>query len=133
MNGRKRHIVVDTLGHLLEVVVHIANIQDREGARLVLDRLSPATKDRLRWLWADGSYAGSLIEWVLAHLDAGLEIVAREPDQIVSERWIVERAFAWFGRYRRLGKDYEPLTKSSEAMIYLASIHILLKRTPVSA
>jgi putative transposase len=137
VKGRKRHIVVDTLGHLVEVVVHVASIQDRDGAKLVLDKLSPATKDRLRRLWADGGYAGSLIEWVSEHLDAVLEIVARQPGQIgfqvLPKRWIVERTFAWFGRYRRLSKDYEQLTKSSEAMIYLASIHILLKRTPLSA
>ncbi len=137
VNGRKRHIVVDRVGNLVEVVVHVASIQDRDGAKLVLDKLSQATKDSLRKLWADGGYAGSLIEWVCEHLDAVLEIVAREPGQIgfqvLPKRWIVERTFAWFGRYRRLSKDYEQLTKSSEAMIYLASIHILLKRTPVSA
>lgn len=137
VKGRKRHIVVDTLGHLVEVVVHVASIQDRDGAKLVLDKLSQATKDSLRKLWADGGYAGALIEWVREHLDAVLEIVAREPGQIgfqvLPKRWIVERTFAWFGRYRRLSKDYEQLPKSSEAMIYLASIHILLKRTAVAA
>lgn len=135
VKGRKRHIVVDTLGHLLEVVVHAAHIQDRDGAKLVLDKLSQATKDSLRKLWADGAYAGSLIDWVHAHLDAVLEIVSRDPGQIgfqvLPKRWIVERTFAWFGRYRRLSKDYEQLTASSEAMVYLASIHTLLKRTPV--
>jgi putative transposase len=137
VNGRKRHIVVDTLGHLLEVVVHAANIQDRDGAKLVLDKLSPATKESLRKLWADGGYAGALIDWVHEHLEAVLEIVSREPGQtgfqVLPKRWIVERTFAWFGRYRRLSKDYEQLTASSEAMIYLASIHTLLKRTPVPA
>jgi putative transposase len=135
VKGRKRHIVVDTLGQLLEVVVHAASIQDREGAKLVLDKLSQATKDSLRKLWADGGYAGSWIEWVREHLDAVLEIVSREPGgfQVLPKRWIVERTFAWFGRYRRLSKDYEKLTESSEAMIYLASIHTLLKRTPVPA
>lgn len=135
VKGRKRHIVVDTLGHLLEVVVHVASIQDRDGAKLVLDKLSQDTKDSLRKLWADGGYAGSLIEWVREHLDAVLEIVARQPGQVgfqvLPKRWIVERTFAWLGRYRRLSKDYEQLTESSEAMIYLASIHSLLKRTPV--
>jgi putative transposase len=137
VKGRKRHIVVDTLGQLLEVVVHAASIQDREGAKLVLDKLSQATKDSLRKLWADGGYAGSWIEWVREHLAAVLEIVSREPGQVgfqvLPKRWIVERTFAWFGRYRRLSKDYEKLTESSEAMIYLASIHTLLKRTPVPA
>lgn len=137
VKGRKRHIVVDTLGHLLEVVVHAANIQDRDGAKLVLDKLSQATKDSLRKLWADGGYAGALIDWVHEHLDAVLEIVSREPGQsgfqVLPKRWIVERTFAWFGRYRRLSKDYEQLTESSEAMVYLAAIHTLLKRTPVPA
>jgi len=137
VNGRKRHIVVDTLGHLLEVVVHAANIQDRDGAKLVLDKLSTATKERLCKLWADGGYAGALIDWVCEHLDAVLEIVSRDPEQVgfhvLPHRWVVERTFAWFGRYRRLSKDYEKLTDSSEAMLYLASIHTLLKRTPVLA
>jgi len=137
VKGRKRHIVVDTLGHLIEVVVHAASIQDRDGAKLVFAKLSQATKDALRKLWADGGYAGALIDWVKEHLDAILEIVKRDPEQsgfqLLPRRWVVERTFAWFGRYRRLSKDYEKLTESSEAMIYLASIHIMLKRTPAAA
>ena len=137
VNGRKRHLLVDTLGLLLLVVVHAVDIQDRDGAKLVLAKLSPATKERLRRLWADGGYAGALIDWVREHLDAILEIVAKDPKQsgfrVLPRRWVVERTFAWFGRYRRLSKDYEQLTKSSEAMIYLAAIHTMLKRTPVSA
>ena len=137
VKGRKRHLVVDTLGHLLEVVVHAANIQDRDGAKLVLSKLSAATKATLQKLWADGGYAGQLIDWVQEHLDAVLEIVQRDPQQkgfhVLPRRWVVERTFAWFGRYRRLSKDYEQLTASSEAMIYLASIHTMLKRTPFPA
>jgi putative transposase len=137
IKGRKRHIVVDTLGHLLEVVVHAADIQDRDGAKLVLAKLSPATQEHLRRLWADGGYAGALIDWVREQLAAILEIVAKDPNQagfhVLPRRWVVERTFAWFGRYRRLSKDYEQLTKSSEAMIYLAAIHTMLKRTPASA
>jgi len=136
VKGRKRHIVVDTLGHLLEVVVHAADIQDRDGAKLVLAKLSPATQERLRRLWADGGYAGALIDWVREHLDAVLEIITKDPNQVgfqvLPRRWVVERTFAWFGRYRRLSKDYEQLTRSSEAMIYLAAIHTMLRRTPVS-
>ena len=136
IKGRKRHIVVDTLGHLLEVVVHAANIQDRDGAKLVLTKLASATQEHLRRLWADGGYAGALIDWVHEHLDAVLEIVAKDPDlsgfHVLPRRWVVERTFAWFGRYRRLSKDYEQLTKSSEAMIYLAAIHTMLKRTPAT-
>lgn len=137
IKGRKRHIVVDTLGHLIEVVVHAANIQDRDGAKLVLSKLSQTTKACLHKLWADGGYAGALIDWVRENLDAVLEIVARDRNQtgfhVLPRRWVVERTFAWFGRYRRLSKDYEQLTRSSEAMIYLASIHTLLKRTPSNA
>ena len=135
VKGRKRHIVVDTLGHLLEVVVHAANIQDCVGARLVLDKLSATTKASLHKLWADGAYTGSLLDWVHEHLDAVLEIVQRDPThkgfQLLPRRWVVERTFAWFARYRRLSKDYEQLTQSSEAMLYLASIHTMLKRTPL--
>lgn len=114
VKGRKRHIVVDTLGHLVEVVVHAANIQDRDGAKLVFAKLSQATKDSLCKLWADGGYAGALVDWVREHLDAVLEIVSRDPGQsgfhVLPRRWVVERTFAWFGRYRRLSKDYEKLT-----------------------
>lgn len=124
VKGRKRHIVVDTLGHLVEVVVHVANIQDRDGARLAFAKLSQATKGSLGKLWADGGYAGALIDWVRENLDAVLEIVSRDPAQsgfhVLPRRWVVKRTFAWFGCYRRLSKDYEKLTESSEAMIYLA-------------
>lgn len=137
VKGRKRHIVVDTLGHLLEVVVPAANIQDRDGAKLVLAKRSAATQASLQKLWADGGYAGQLIDWVQEHWAAVLEIVQRDSQQkgfhVLPRRWVVERTFAWFGRYRRLRKDYEQLTASSEAMIYLASIHTMLKRTPLPA
>jgi putative transposase len=137
VKGRKRHVVVDTLGHLIEVVVHAASIQNRDGAKLVFAKLSQATKDRLRKLRAECGYAGALIDWVREHLDAILAMAARDPEQpgfhVLPRRWVVERTFAWFGRYRRLSKDYEKLTESSEAMVYLASIHIMLKRTPVAA
>jgi putative transposase len=137
VKGRKRHIVVDTLGLLLEVVVHAAHLQDRDGAKLVFDKLSATTKAHLAKVWADGAYGGALVEWVHEHLDAVLEIVSRDPAvagfHVLPHRWVVERTFAWFGRYRRLSKDYEQLTASSEAMIYLASIHTMLKRTPLPA
>ena len=137
IKGRKRHILVDTVGQLIEVVVHAADIQDRDGAKLVFEQLSQTTKDALRKLWADGGYAGALVAWVKDNLDAILEIVKRDPGQtgfqLLPRRWVVERTFAWLGRYRRLSKDYEQLIESSETMIYLASIHIMLKRTPVAA
>ena len=132
VNGRKRHIVTDTVGNLLEVVVHAADIQDRDGAKLVLDKLTEATKARMRKVWADGGYRGQLIDWVQEHLEIILEIVSRDPNvsgfQVSPRRWVVERTFAWLGRYRRLSKDYEKCTKSSEGVVYIASIHSMMKR-----
>ena len=132
VKGRKRHIVVDTVGNLLAVVVHAAHIQDRDGAKLVFAKLAASTTQALEKIWADGGYRGQLIEWVHEHLDIILEIVERDPAlkcfQLLPRRWVVERTFAWLGRYRRLSKDYEKCTRSSEGMIYLASIHTMLKR-----
>jgi len=131
IKGRKRHIIVDTLGLLLAIVVHPANIQDRDGAKLVLAKLV-GQFSRLKLIWADGGYAGKLIEWTQEVGHWILEIVKRSDDvtgfQILPKRWIVERTFAWFGRHRRLSKDYETLTESSEAIIYLAMIHLMLRR-----
>ncbi len=132
VKGRKRHIVVDTLGNLIEVVVHAANIQDRDGAKLVLNKLSQDTRRHLEKLWADGGYRGKLVRWVRKHLEIVLEIVKRDPGTkgfaVLPRRWVVERTFAWLGRFRRLSKDYEREVTSSEAMIYLASIRTLLRR-----
>lgn len=132
IKGRKRHIVVDTLGFLIEVVVHAAHIQDRDGAKLVFEKLTEDSKRCLHKLWADGGYRGQLVDWVRHNLDAVLEIVERDPAvkgfKLLPYRWVVERTFAWFGRCRRLSKDYERTSASSEAFIYLASIRILLRR-----
>ncbi len=131
VKGRKRHIIVDTEGLLLRVVVHAASVQDRDGAKLVLAK-ARARCPRLQLLWADGSYAGQLIDWVRAKCGWVLEIVKRPAEargfQVLPRRWVVERTFAWLGRYRRLSKDYEYLTASSEAMIYVAMIHLMLVR-----
>jgi putative transposase len=123
--------VVDTLGLIIALVVHPANLQDRDGAKLVLAKLV-GWLPRLKLIWADGGYAGQLIGWVK---DLGgwlLQIVKRCDDVkgfvILPKRWIVERTFGWFGRYRRLSKDYEALTDSSESMIYLAMIHLMVRR-----
>lgn len=131
MCGRKRHIVVDTLGLILAVVVHAADIQDRDGAKLVLGKLRGVCP-RLKKIWADGGYAGKLIDWTRTLGGWVLEIVKRS-DQVVGfavlpKRWIVERTFAWLGRYRRMSKDYEVLTQSSETMIRLAMINLMLHR-----
>ncbi len=131
MNGRKRHILVDTIGLLLTVVVHAANIQDRDGAKLVLERTRGKFL-RLTLIWADGGYAGKLIEWVKQTCGWLLEIVKRSDDvqgfAVLPRRWVVERTFGWLGRCRRLSKDYEEQTESSEAMIHLAMIQLMLKR-----
>lgn len=132
INGRKRHIVVDTLGLILVVVVHAASIQDRDGAKLVLQHLVRGWS-RLRLIWADGGYAGQLLLWVQTlGRRWRLEIVKRSDDvkgfKILPKRWIVERTFGWLGRYRRHAKDYESLTDSSESMIRLSMINLMLHR-----
>lgn len=132
VQGRKRHILVDTVGNLLEVVVHAASIQDRDGARLLFTKLSAMLIAHLQKIWADAAYRGKLVEWVHEQLDIVLDIVERDPDQkgfeVLPRRWVVERTLAWLGRYRRLSKDYEHCLSSSEGMIYIASIHTMLKR-----
>ena len=131
INGRKRHLVVDTLGLLLDVVVHEADIQDRDGAKLVLERLK-GRFSRLTLIWADGGYAGKLIEWVKEFAFWTLEIVKRNDDvkgfHVLPRRWVVERTFGWLGRYRRLSKDYEQLPENSEAMILLGMINLMSRR-----
>jgi len=132
INGRKRHIVVDTVGNLLDVVVHAAGIQDYHGAKLVLPKVTEIVST-LQKIWADGIYSkGGLVEWVRETLDIVLEVVERPPGQrgfqVLPRRWVVERTFGWFGRYRRLSKDYERCTKSSEGVMYIASMHTILKR-----
>jgi putative transposase len=131
VKGRKRHIIVDTLGLVLMVVVHAANIQDRDGAKLVLEKLIGKFA-RLQLIWADGGYAGKLVDWVKQTCGWVLEIVKRNAEakgfQLLPHRWVVERTFGWLGRYRRLSKDYEGLPETSEAMIYATMTHIMLRR-----
>jgi len=132
IKGRKRHILVDTAGHLWKVVVHTADIQDRDGAKLLLLALPPMLRLRIQIIWADRGYRGALIAWCWQWMKATLTIVSPPPGQkeftVLPRRWVVERTFAWLGNYRRLSKDYEECTNSSEGMIYLASIHTTLKR-----
>jgi len=131
VNGRKRHIMVDTLGLLLVVVVHSAGIQDRDGAKLVMEKIAKQFP-RLQRIWADGGYAGHLIEWAKAFGNWILDIVKRPDDQkgfaVLPRRWVVERTFAWLGRCRRLSKDYERLTQTSETMALASMIHLMLRR-----
>jgi putative transposase len=119
------------MGMILAVVVHAANIQDRDGAQLALSKLV-GLYPRLKLIWADGGYAGKLIEWTKALGGWVLEIVKRSDDLagfvVLPKRWIVERTFGWIGRYRRMSKDYEMLPASSEAMILIVMINVMIHR-----
>ena len=134
VNGRKRHLLVDTLGLVLLAVVHSAAQQDRDGAKQVLEPLRRMLL-RLRLIWADQGYTGPLSEWLWKLRERRrikLEIVKRQPDQqgfvVLARRWVVERTFGWLGRSRRLSKDYERLPSTSETMIYLAMTRLMLRR-----
>ena len=128
--GRKRHLVVDTLGLILAVVVHAADLRDRDGGRLAIARMGRRF-GRLKLIWADGGYAGQFVEWARRAFGRTVEIV-RRPDAagfvVLPKRWIVERTFGWLGRYRRPSKDYETLPPSSETMIQIAMINLMLHR-----
>jgi putative transposase len=137
--GRKRQIVVDTLGLLLAVVVQSASVQDAAGGQRVLQRLFDRIKRskynrwcRLKLIWVDGAYA-ALVTTARQVFGWRLDVVSRPAGtkgfQILPHRWVVERTFSWLGRYRRLARDYEHTVLSSEAMVYLASIRRLLKLT----
>ena len=131
VKGRKRHLLVDTLGLILLVVVTTADVQDRDGAKLVFQRIRQRFP-RLKLIWADGGYRGKLIAWTQVVLNCLLEIVKRKDEvkgfQVLPRRWIVERTLGWLGNYRRLSKEYEILPETSEAMIYAAMIHIMTRR-----
>ena len=130
VKGIKRHIVVDTLGLLMAIVVHTADIQDRDGAKLVLEKLR-YKYPRLKIIYADGGYAGKLIAYVAQSFNWCLSIIKRNEEKkfvVLPKRWIVERTFAWLNNYRRLSKDYERLNSTSMAMVQLAMIRTMLKR-----
>jgi putative transposase len=113
------------------VVVHSAKVQDRDGAKLLLTRCKDAFP-RLSLIWADGGYRGRLIEWVQQECGWTLQIVEKSAEQqgfsVLPRRWVVERTFAWLGRYRRLAKDYDLLPETGAAWIQVAMTHIMLKR-----
>jgi putative transposase len=125
ISGRKRHVLVDTLGLLWSVVVLPANIQDFDAAPEVI-RQAAGRLPRLAKVWADAMYRAFAV-WVAANCRWVLEIVTGRPQakrfEVQPMRWIVERTFGWFGRYRRLSKDYETNPKNSETWIYIAMIH----------
>ena len=132
VHGRKRHILVDTLGLLLAVLVTAANVDDRAGAKQLFTAIKPHSWKRMKLVWADAGYQGDLITWLKSSLTWLLSIVHKLPDQVgfevLPKRWIVERTFAWLNRQRRLSKDYERLPETSEAFIYVAMIRIMLKK-----
>jgi putative transposase len=133
VTGRKRHILVDVMGLILVVLVHKASIQERAGAQSLLQRAKRKGFERLCLIWADGGYSGQpMIDWVFTLAGWVFEVVKRADDvkgfQILPRRWVVERTFAWLGRFRRLSKDYEGLPETSEAMIYAAMVRIMLRR-----
>jgi len=131
INGRKRHVVVDTLGLLLGVMVTAADVGDRTAAQVLLREVTDA-HHLLALVWADGGYTGSLIEHCLAVLALVLTIVKRTDDVkgfvVLPKRWIVERFFAHLMRSRRLARDYERRTTSAEAMVYWSMIGLMTRR-----
>jgi len=134
INGRKRHILVDTVGLLLAVLVTTAALDDGAAAPLVVNRLDPKDYPRLEKLWGDNKYHNLNFRQWLAMNRPGwdLEVKTREPGvkgfAILPKRWVVERTFAWQGRYRRHSRDYERRTDSSESMIRISSVHLMLRR-----
>ena len=131
VNGRKRYIVVDTVGFLLAVLVTPASVQDRVAARALLLRLRATVGDRIRLVWADGGYTGTLLEWTRRTLDVVVEIVKR-PDlphfTVLPRRWVVERTLSWIVGHRRCVRDYERLPHHHEAMVRWAMIRITSRR-----
>ncbi len=132
VKGRKRHIVTDTLGILLSCIVHKADIQDRDGARITVGEVIERFPS-LRHFFADGGYCGEpLADFVRQHDGRTIEIVKRPDDTkgfvVIAKRWVVERTFAWLGRCRRLAKDWEKSLLSSESWAYIASIRMLSRR-----
>ena len=132
VNGRKRHIVVDTIGLILWVMVLPANIQDRDGAKQLLAAFfAKSPRRRVKHIWADGGYAGALLDYAWRLWRCTVEIVKRSDLHkftVLPRRWVVERTFGWLGRYRRLNRDYERQAHTGETMVYLAMIRLMLAR-----
>jgi putative transposase len=129
VNGRKRHIAVDTGGLLLAVVITAASVQDRQGARPLVWNLHRACR-KVRLVWADAGYTGKLAQWAAA-MNMTIQIVARRDRhtfEVLPRRWVVERTFAWISKHRRTVRDYEQLPASHEAMITWAMIALMTRR-----
>jgi len=131
VNGRKRHIVVDTLGLLLVVMVTAASVQDRDGGARVLERLR-FRMPSVAVVWADGGYAGRLVAYARQILKVTVDIVRKKDGQrtfeVLPRRWVVERTLSWISRCRRLAHDYERLPEHSEAMVKWAMIGLMTRR-----
>ena len=131
VKGRKRHLLVDTCGWLLAVVVTAASVSENQGAKLVFKRLRGCCK-KLRLIWVDGGYKAGLFAWVTERFRFRLQQVLRCDEQkgfvLLPRRWVVERTFAWLANCRRLSKDCEALTETSETFIYIAMTRLMLRR-----
>lgn len=135
IKGRKRHLMVDTLGLVMMVVVTAANVSDQHGACLVLARLLSVPERLVRWvmIWVDGTYEGvDFMRWTMDTYRWILETIKRSDTAkgcvSLPKRWVVERTWGWLNWSRRLSKDYEVLPETSEAFIYVAMIRLMLKR-----
>lgn len=130
VKGRKRHLLVDTLGLIITAVITVASVQDRDGGKLVF--ASTGLQPRLEKVWADGGYRGEFVNWTKENCAWDLEIVSRLPDQkgfaVLPRRWVVERTFGWLNRYRLLSKEYEATIESSTADIRIAMSNLMLCR-----
>jgi putative transposase len=130
IKGIKRHILVDTLGLVLAVVIQSASVQDRDGAISVIEKMRESWKKVIK-IFADSGYRGQLIKTVKTRFEIELEIIKRNElhiFKILSKRWIVERTFAWIDTNRRNSKNYERLNNTSVAMVHLSAIRIMLNR-----
>ena len=138
IKGRKRFILVDTLGLMIGLYVCGANISEKEGAKLLLTKVKEQTKDinlclNIQTIWADGGYRGAdLLGFIKNLWNWVWEITLRSDNTkgfvVIPKRWVVERSFSWFDQSRRLSKDYEKTVSSSEGIIYVTMIHLMLNR-----
>lgn len=132
VKGRQRNTLVDTMGNILKVLCRAANLSEVQGAMALLQALPDALWQRLALIWADGGYRGDFVAWVADTFDVTLDITLRSDGvtgfEVIPWRWVIERTLAWLGNFRRLSKDYEFYCQNSESMIYIASIHRLLRR-----